>query len=115
MDEDLFTYKIEIPELANIPRNLEEEDDLEQRMAHRSDDGLEYNPSNVEFTKWLASKFHNHRTMDWYTKNALWIYWARGDGEFQGQNIFFVHTFQARKPKLRDRITELQQLVLPFG
>ncbi|GKD75950.1 hypothetical protein Tco_1334232 [Tanacetum coccineum] len=81
MDEDLFTYEVEIPELANIPRNLKEEDDLEQRMAHGSDDGLEYDPSNVEFTEWLASKFYNHETIDWYTKNALWIYWARGDDE----------------------------------
>ncbi|GKD30716.1 hypothetical protein Tco_1241494 [Tanacetum coccineum] len=54
MDEDLFTYEVEIPELANIPRNLKEEDDLEQRMAHGSDDGLEYDPSNVEFTEWLG-------------------------------------------------------------
>nr|GFD56368.1 hypothetical protein [Tanacetum cinerariifolium] len=21
--------------------------------------------------------------MDWYTKNALWIYWARGDDEVE--------------------------------
>nr|GEW20998.1 SGNH hydrolase-type esterase domain-containing protein [Tanacetum cinerariifolium] len=60
---------------------LKEEDDLEQRMAHGSVDGLKYDPSNVKFTEWLASKFYNHGTMDWYTKNALWIYWARGDDE----------------------------------
>ncbi|GJR75844.1 hypothetical protein Tco_0088209 [Tanacetum coccineum] len=42
MDEDLFTYAVEIPELANI--NLKEEDDLEQWMAHGFDDGLEYDP-----------------------------------------------------------------------
>ncbi|GKG43557.1 hypothetical protein Tco_0482650, partial [Tanacetum coccineum] len=41
----------------------------------------EYDPSNVEFTEWLASKFYNHKTMDQYTKNALWIYWTRGDDE----------------------------------
>ncbi|GJU61522.1 hypothetical protein Tco_1243357 [Tanacetum coccineum] len=79
----MFTYEVEIPELANIPRNLKEEDDLEQRMAHGSDDGLEYDPSNVEFTEWLGSKFYNHGTMDWYTKNALWIYSARGDDEVE--------------------------------
>nr|GEU69772.1 hypothetical protein [Tanacetum cinerariifolium] len=30
---------------------LKEEDDLEQRMAHGSDDGLKYDPSNVKFTE----------------------------------------------------------------
>ncbi|GJR68925.1 hypothetical protein Tco_0014990 [Tanacetum coccineum] len=29
----------------------------------------------------MDSKFSNHSTMDWYTKNALWIYWIRGDDE----------------------------------
>ncbi|GJZ87738.1 hypothetical protein Tco_0659348, partial [Tanacetum coccineum] len=38
-------------------------------------------PSNVDFAKWLASKFSNHMKMDWYTKNALWLYWIRGDDE----------------------------------
>nr|GEX47841.1 hypothetical protein [Tanacetum cinerariifolium] len=37
MDDDLFTYEVEIPELANILCNLKEEDDLEQRMTHGSD------------------------------------------------------------------------------
>nr|GEX67493.1 VIER F-box protein 2 [Tanacetum cinerariifolium] len=50
-------------------------------MAHGYDDGLKYDPSNVEFTEWLALKFYNHGTMDWYTENAVWIYWARGDDE----------------------------------
>ncbi|GJT35526.1 hypothetical protein Tco_0925945 [Tanacetum coccineum] len=83
MDDDLFTYKVEISGLANILCDLNEEDDLEQQMTHGSNDGLEYDPSNVEFTEWLASKFYNHGTMDWYTKNALWIYWARGDDEVE--------------------------------
>ncbi|GJS67939.1 putative reverse transcriptase domain-containing protein [Tanacetum coccineum] len=30
---------------------------------------------------WLASKFYNHLEIDWYTKNALWVYWMRGDDE----------------------------------
>ncbi|GJR72935.1 hypothetical protein Tco_0085300 [Tanacetum coccineum] len=38
-------------------------------------------PSNVDFAEWLASKYSNHMTMDWYTKNALLIYWIRGDDE----------------------------------
>ncbi|GJU43787.1 hypothetical protein Tco_1201053 [Tanacetum coccineum] len=61
MDDDLFTYE----------------------MTHGSDDDMEYDPSNVEFTEWLASKFYNHKTMDQYTMNALWIYWARGEDEVE--------------------------------
>ncbi|GJZ71324.1 hypothetical protein Tco_0635175 [Tanacetum coccineum] len=43
------------------------------------DTDVECDPTNLDFAIWLASKFSNHRTMDWYTKNALWIYWKRGD------------------------------------
>nr|GEX34616.1 hypothetical protein [Tanacetum cinerariifolium] len=49
MDDDLFTYEVEILELTNIP----------------------------------SSKFYNHGIMDWYTKNVLWIYWARGNEEVE--------------------------------
>ncbi|GJU37778.1 hypothetical protein Tco_1186132 [Tanacetum coccineum] len=83
MDDDSFTYEVEISGLANIPYDLNEEDELEQRITHGSDDDMEYDPSNVEFTIWLALKFYNYRTMDHYTKNALWIYWARGDDEVE--------------------------------
>nr|GEW46436.1 hypothetical protein [Tanacetum cinerariifolium] len=39
---------------------LKEEDDLEQRMAHGSDDGLIYDPSNVEFTEcWRENGYCN--------------------------------------------------------
>ncbi|GKA59421.1 hypothetical protein Tco_0758734, partial [Tanacetum coccineum] len=34
-----------------------------------------------KFAVWMASKFSNHLTMDWYTKNELWMYWIRGDDE----------------------------------
>ncbi|GKC06773.1 hypothetical protein Tco_0998383 [Tanacetum coccineum] len=37
--------------------------------------------ANAEFAKWLASNFNNHITMDWYTKNALWLYWKSGNDE----------------------------------
>ncbi|GJT45553.1 VIER F-box protein 2 [Tanacetum coccineum] len=83
MDDDLFTYEVEISGLANISCNLNEEADSEQQMTHRSGDDMEYDPSNVEFTEWLASNFYNHKTIDHYTKNALWIYWARGDDEVE--------------------------------
>ncbi|GJR37858.1 hypothetical protein Tco_1213542 [Tanacetum coccineum] len=50
-------------------------------MVYGLDAGMEYDPSNVDFSKRLASKFSNYMMMDWYTKNALWIYWTRGDDE----------------------------------
>ncbi|GKA21487.1 reverse transcriptase domain-containing protein [Tanacetum coccineum] len=52
-------------------------------MSHESDDDMEYDPSDVEFTEWLASKIFNYKTMDHYTMKALWIYWARGDDEVE--------------------------------
>ncbi|GJS09717.1 hypothetical protein Tco_0366513 [Tanacetum coccineum] len=42
---------------------------------------VDWDPTNIEFESWLASKFRNHKTMDRYTKNALWDYWRRGDDE----------------------------------
>ncbi|GJR44608.1 hypothetical protein Tco_1312711 [Tanacetum coccineum] len=83
MDDDLFTYEVEIPGLASVPCDLNDEDDSEQQITHGSDVDMEYDLSNVEFTKWLASKFYNHKTMDQYTKNELCIYWTRGDGEVE--------------------------------
>ncbi|GJW30718.1 hypothetical protein Tco_0047593 [Tanacetum coccineum] len=45
MDDDLFTYEVEISGLANIPCDLNKDDDLEQQMTHGSGDDLEYDPS----------------------------------------------------------------------
>ncbi|GKB99834.1 hypothetical protein Tco_0985971 [Tanacetum coccineum] len=47
MDEDLFTYEVEIHRLASITCDLNEEDDLEQEMTHGSDVDMEYDPSNT--------------------------------------------------------------------
>ncbi|GJZ95377.1 hypothetical protein Tco_0667711 [Tanacetum coccineum] len=52
-------------------------------MSHDSDNDMEYDPSDVEFTEWLALKNFNYKTMDHYTMKALWIYWARGDDEVE--------------------------------
>ncbi|GKD03855.1 hypothetical protein Tco_1178829 [Tanacetum coccineum] len=52
-----------------------------QWMTHGIDADMEYDPSNDDFADWIASKFSNHSNMDWYTKNALWMYWTRGDDE----------------------------------
>ncbi|GJR53550.1 hypothetical protein Tco_1404071 [Tanacetum coccineum] len=71
MDDDLFTYEIEI---ANIPCDLRVDDDSE----HEADD-MGVDPFDIAFTDWLGSKFFNYKTMDHYTMKALWIYWIRGD------------------------------------
>ncbi|GJU74517.1 hypothetical protein Tco_1265922, partial [Tanacetum coccineum] len=86
MDDDLFTYEVEISEVTNIPYDLKKDDDLEQQMSHEYGDDMEYDPSDVEFTKWLALKKFNYKTMDHYTMKALWIYWARGDDEVELTN-----------------------------
>ncbi|GJW20851.1 hypothetical protein Tco_0031473 [Tanacetum coccineum] len=147
MDDDLFTYEVEIPELPTIPCDKKEGDDsndgdldiYEPRICYDENEGIyaeagghtkvdgkikegvvskwlvqsykkqfedymeinkqwvtrgidadmEYDPSDVEFAEWLASKFCNHMTMDKYTKNALWIYWTRGDDEVELTNEEF--------------------------
>nr|GEU38560.1 SGNH hydrolase-type esterase domain-containing protein [Tanacetum cinerariifolium] len=71
MEDDLFTYE-QFEEYMEIKRRLE---------VDRVNTDLEFDPTNVEFAKWLASKFNNHNTMDRYKKNALWLYWIRGDDE----------------------------------
>ncbi|GJZ75356.1 hypothetical protein Tco_0639821 [Tanacetum coccineum] len=76
MDNDLFTYEVEI---GNIPCNSKVDDDSEDKV----DDDMGYEPSDVAFIEWLKSKFFNYKTMDQYTMKALWIYWIRGDDEFE--------------------------------
>nr|GEY83168.1 hypothetical protein [Tanacetum cinerariifolium] len=78
MDNDLFTYKVEV---ASILCDLNGDDDSEQQMSHEANDDIGYDLSVVEFTEWLASKLFNYKMMDHYTKKALWIYWIRGDDE----------------------------------
>ncbi|GJY62924.1 hypothetical protein Tco_0464384 [Tanacetum coccineum] len=48
-----------------------------------ADDDMGYDPSDVAFTEWLGSKLFNYKTMDHYTKKAIWIYWIRGDDEVE--------------------------------
>ncbi|GJX87758.1 hypothetical protein Tco_0339772 [Tanacetum coccineum] len=66
------SYKLQFKEYLEI---------MKQRDTYAYDVDMDYDPSNLVFAKWLASKFYNHLDMDWYTKNALWIYWARGNDE----------------------------------
>ncbi|GJT90949.1 hypothetical protein Tco_1079794 [Tanacetum coccineum] len=56
---------------------------MDDDSEHKSDDDMEYDPSDVAFTEWLGSKFFNYKTMDHYTMKALWIYWIRGDDEVE--------------------------------
>ncbi|GKF34269.1 hypothetical protein Tco_0107469, partial [Tanacetum coccineum] len=79
MDNDLFTYKVEV---ASIPCNFVIDDDLEDE----NDDDMGYDPSDVAFIEWLRSKIFNYKTMDHYTMKALWIYWIRGDDEVELTN-----------------------------
>nr|GFA55860.1 C2 calcium/lipid-binding domain, CaLB [Tanacetum cinerariifolium] len=87
MDDDLFTYKIKIPRLSNIPCDKKEgddsDDDKETIGDTWNDADMECDPSDIEFAEWLASKFYNYMTMDRYTENALWIYWTRGEHEVE--------------------------------
>ncbi|GKB23506.1 hypothetical protein Tco_0862907 [Tanacetum coccineum] len=68
----LKLYRKQFEEYMEIKRRLE---------VDGVNTDVEFDPTNVEFAKWLASKFHKHKTMDRYTKNALWLYWKRGDDD----------------------------------
>ncbi|GJW34170.1 hypothetical protein Tco_0054202 [Tanacetum coccineum] len=50
---------------------------------YEADDDMGYDPFDVAFIEWLASKNFNYKTMDHYTMNALWIYWIKGDDEVE--------------------------------
>ncbi|GJS35374.1 hypothetical protein Tco_0533756 [Tanacetum coccineum] len=54
---------------------------MEEVIKRRLDTYVEHDPTNIDFVEWLPSKFSKHIMMDRYTKNALWIYWKRGDDE----------------------------------
>ncbi|GJX52950.1 hypothetical protein Tco_0281319 [Tanacetum coccineum] len=63
MDDDLFNYEVEISGLANIPCDLNKDDDSKQQMTHGSGDDMEYDPSDargddeVELTDEESSDF----------------------------------------------------------
>ncbi|GJR08712.1 hypothetical protein Tco_0791364 [Tanacetum coccineum] len=40
-------------------------------------------PTNPRFEGWLATKFINYKTMDVFTKGALWDYWKMGGDEIE--------------------------------
>ncbi|PWA85355.1 C2 calcium/lipid-binding domain, CaLB [Artemisia annua] len=55
--------------------------EIKRKMIGNASFDLHYDPNDVDFSDWLASKFHNHKTMDRATKDVLWVYWMRGEDE----------------------------------
>nr|GEV93176.1 hypothetical protein [Tanacetum cinerariifolium] len=47
---------------------------------------IKWDPTNPKFKNWLASKFVNYKTMDIFTKGALWDYWKLGSDEINPTN-----------------------------
>ncbi|GKC85815.1 hypothetical protein Tco_1141532 [Tanacetum coccineum] len=47
---------------------------------------IRWDPTNPKFENWLASKFVNYKTMDIFTKGALWDYWKLGSEEIEPTN-----------------------------
>ncbi|GJY78358.1 uncharacterized mitochondrial protein-like protein [Tanacetum coccineum] len=44
---------------------------------------IKWEPANPRFEGWLATKFVNYKTMDIFTKGALWDYWKMGGDEIE--------------------------------
>ncbi|GKA46807.1 hypothetical protein Tco_0739690 [Tanacetum coccineum] len=47
---------------------------------------IKWDPTNPKFENSLASKFVNYKTMDIFTKGALWNYWKLGSDESKPTN-----------------------------
>ncbi|GKD16086.1 hypothetical protein Tco_1205244 [Tanacetum coccineum] len=57
-------------------------DDLHNN-AFSETNGKDTDPANPRFEGWLATKFVNYKTMDIFTKGALWDYWKMGGDEIE--------------------------------
>ncbi|GKE73270.1 hypothetical protein Tco_1535311, partial [Tanacetum coccineum] len=44
---------------------------------------IKWDPANLRFEGWLATKFVNYKTMDIFTKGALWDYWKMDGDEIE--------------------------------
>ncbi|GKD55905.1 hypothetical protein Tco_1289292 [Tanacetum coccineum] len=51
--------------------------------AFSGTNGKDADPVNPRFEGWLATKFVNYKTMDIFTKGALWDYWKIGGDEIK--------------------------------
>ncbi|PWA81897.1 hypothetical protein CTI12_AA184020 [Artemisia annua] len=49
--------------------------EIRRKMIGNTSFDVNCDPNDVDFPDWLASKFHNHKTIDRATKDALWVYW----------------------------------------
>ncbi|GKF73186.1 hypothetical protein Tco_0219518, partial [Tanacetum coccineum] len=47
---------------------------------------IKWDPTNPKFEYWLTSKFMNYKTMDIFTKGALWDYWKIGSDDTELTN-----------------------------
>ncbi|GJU85360.1 hypothetical protein Tco_1292906 [Tanacetum coccineum] len=47
---------------------------------------IKWDPTNPKFENWLASKLVYYKTMDIFTKGALWDYWKMGSDEIEPTN-----------------------------
>ncbi|GJX72158.1 hypothetical protein Tco_0309329 [Tanacetum coccineum] len=47
---------------------------------------IKWDPANLKFKGWLATKFVNYKTMDIFTKGALWDFWKMGSDEIDVSN-----------------------------
>nr|GEY48673.1 C2 calcium/lipid-binding domain, CaLB [Tanacetum cinerariifolium] len=70
-----------------------------------------YDPSDVAFTEWLGSNFFNYKTMDQYTKKALWIYLIRGDDEVELTN----EEFSDNEDDVAEEPTPVKHTCKPFN
>ncbi|GKB80167.1 hypothetical protein Tco_0947062 [Tanacetum coccineum] len=50
---------------------------------------IKWDPSNLRFESWLATKFVKYKTMDIFTKEALWDYWKMGGDEIEIETDIF--------------------------
>ncbi|GJU09856.1 hypothetical protein Tco_1132252 [Tanacetum coccineum] len=106
IDDDLFTYKVVIPELASIPRDPKEEDDsdngdldiYEPRVCYDENDRIYAEAvifvnkklvrlMDVTVEQWLDLIYGDHKTVDVKIKNEVVSNWlTRGDNEVEFTN-----------------------------
>nr|GEV88084.1 retrovirus-related Pol polyprotein from transposon TNT 1-94 [Tanacetum cinerariifolium] len=81
MDDNLFTYEVEIPGLLAF--HVTRKKGMIWMMVFLIFMNHELISRSRKDQFLNASKFYNHVKMDRYTKNALWIYWTRGDNKVE--------------------------------
>ncbi|GJS13449.1 hypothetical protein Tco_0407921 [Tanacetum coccineum] len=59
---------------------------LPSRIEGNNTSMIKWDPANPRLEGWLATKFVNYKTMDIFTKGALWDYWKMGGDEIEVSN-----------------------------